>query len=310
MPDALLVYFAVPTTLTTMSNLQPDLANNSSGPSAASDGPVAMPSPCARAERRQIARARISMRMRVRTADFSDGTLEHVGNTLNASRTAFYFRTPLNRYYRGMRLRITLPYEATAHSCLEEMGEVVRVDEGSLGHGVAVTRTALVNLALSETRADRRTGKRFPFVAGIELTDVRVGNPMHARTSDLSVSGCYVDTLNPCPAGTILYFRMHKAPEILEACAMVCTQHQGCGMGLQFKDLTAEQHALLQSWLGADSGTAEAAVEASVEPAPAIEAADKTGDAHLRLGRLVDILNQKGVLSPSEVAKVSRALID
>jgi hypothetical protein len=295
-----------------MSKPQRDLTTSPSLPTGHSFEPAAAtPTPCARAERRRIARAKISLRMRVRTADFSDGSLEHVGNTLNASRTAFYFRTPLDRYYRGMRLRIVLPFDSTAHSTLEEMGEVVRVDQGALGHGVAVTRTALANLALSETRADRRTGKRFPFVAGIELTDVRVGNPMHARISDLSVSGCYVDTLNPCPAGTILYFRMHKASEILEGCAMVCTQHQGCGMGVQFKDLTPEQHALLQNWLGADSPAPEAPQEATVEPAPGIEPSDKAGEhAHLRLGRLVDILNQKGVLSPSEVAKVSRTLID
>lgn len=258
-----------------------------------------------RTERRQISRAKISLRMRVRTADFSDGCLEHVGNTLNASRTAFYFRAPLDRYYKGMRLRITFPYDSAAHTCMEELGEVVRVEPGATSHGVAVVRLPACHAAVcegqAEERAERRSHRRFPFVAAIELPDARIGAPMQARTSDLSMSGCYIDTLNPAIPGTVLYFRMSKADEALEACAVVCTQHQGCGMGVVFQDLTAEQQAILKSLLG-ESDMPETPLETS-SGEEILQTSGETTQS--RLGRLVDILNQKGVLSHSEVAKVS-----
>ena len=65
----------------------------------------------ARPERRLNRRAGVSLQVRVRTADFQDGTFEEVRITQNASRKAIYFFTTLDRYYKGMRLYVASPYD-------------------------------------------------------------------------------------------------------------------------------------------------------------------------------------------------------
>ena len=64
--------------------------------------------PATRTERRQLRRAGISLQIRIRSADFNDGNFDEVRLTQNASRKAIYFFTQLNRYYKGMHVRVTL----------------------------------------------------------------------------------------------------------------------------------------------------------------------------------------------------------
>jgi hypothetical protein len=239
--------------------------------------------------------------MRIRNADFRDRNLEQVGNTLNASCRAFYFPTVLDRYYKGMRLRIICPFDSMAHANLEELGEVVRVDEKPLAYGVAVTRLTPNNLSIFGAHSERRSEERFSFVATIEVIDVGIGITRRARTTDLSMSGCYVDTLNPSPPGTTLSVRIHKADTSLETSASVCTQHQGLGMGVVFRDLSSGKCSILRNWL-CDAGISKFTLKTS-----ACEQKTETSEqtTQLHLARLVDILNQKGVLSQSEVARVS-----
>src|SRR5260370_17295782 len=87
-------------------------------------------------------RAGISLQIRLRSADFNDGNFEEVRTTLNASRKSIYFFTTLDRYYKGMRLRVTSPYDPMAGVAnLEQVGEVVRVQRGTDGYGVPVARS-------------------------------------------------------------------------------------------------------------------------------------------------------------------------
>src|ERR1700693_4735568 len=96
--------------------------------------------PAARTERRQMRRAGISLQIRIRSADFNDGNFDEVRMTQNASRKAIYFFTQLNRYYKGMRVRVTSPYDPNAGAAnLEQIGEVVRLHRREDGYGVAVT---------------------------------------------------------------------------------------------------------------------------------------------------------------------------
>ena len=95
--------------------------------------------PQTRGERRQIHRAGISLPVRIRTADFNDGNFDEVRVTQNASRKAIYFFTELNRYYKGMRVWVTSPYNAKEGAVnLEQSGEVARVQKRPDGYGVAV----------------------------------------------------------------------------------------------------------------------------------------------------------------------------
>jgi hypothetical protein len=214
-----------------------------------------------REERRLSRRAHIALRMRIRTADFQDGRMEQVTQTVNASRKGFYFHTPLLHYREGMRLRIIVPYHDHIAADSEEAAEVIRVDQKSGSCGVAVMRGTLrearpvvvVEHQPAPVKAvaagERRTHQRTSLIATVDLTDVQTSMITRARTSDLSFSGCYVDTLNPLPLGALVELSIQKGSEALEVQGSVCAQFQGSGMGVAFDPLTAEQRELVRNWI-------------------------------------------------------------
>src|SRR5260370_36433400 len=78
--------------------------------------------------RRRNARARISLPIRVRSADFADDHVDEVRATVNVSRGGVYFSSQRSSYRRGMRVLLTIPCKAFAGAGPEEPREVVRVE--------------------------------------------------------------------------------------------------------------------------------------------------------------------------------------
>ncbi len=58
--------------------------------------------------------------------------------------------------------------------------------------------------AMSGSMQDKRNDPRVPLIAAAEVTEVATGTRLSARTSDLSRTGCYIDTLNPTPVKTVV----------------------------------------------------------------------------------------------------------
>jgi hypothetical protein len=54
----------------------------------------------------------------------------------------------------------------------------------------------------SPQKSERREAPRHPFIASAEETDLASGARLPARVSELSLNGCYLDTLNLFPKGT------------------------------------------------------------------------------------------------------------
>jgi len=69
------------------------------------------------------------------------------------------------------------------------------------------------------------------------------------RTSDISRSGCYVDTLNPVPQGSQIRLRITHNNEVFEALGKVVYVSYGLGMGVTFTEVSSEQQARLDLWL-------------------------------------------------------------
>jgi hypothetical protein len=268
-----------------------------------------------------LRRAGISLQVRLRSADFNDGNFEEVRTTLNASRKAIYFFTTLDRYYKGMRLRVTSPYDAMAGVAnLEQVGEVVRVQRREGGYGVAVTlstcgQSTPVNAPLvraaappaellalesrNRSQSERRGAARSPFVTPAELVDMRTGSRTAARTSDLSMEGCYIDTLNPLPVGAAVRVQMQRHGQVLDVLANVSSRHAGSGMGLVFADMTPAQRDVVSTWLSElrlpPRMNFTEAFPASPQPA--------RGDQAYTL-RLIQMLLRKGLLSQSEANEI------
>ena len=97
--------------------------------------------------------------------------------------------------------------------------------------------------------AKRRSVRRCPLVASAEVTELRTGAVLSARTSELAVGGCYVDSLNPFPEGTLVALRIIRDQGVFETNARVAYCDPSFGMGLAFTEMTPDQRSVLETWL-------------------------------------------------------------
>jgi len=98
--------------------------------------------------------------------------------------------------------------------------------------------------------ADRRGAPRFAVVMDAEATDLITRTMVKLRCSDISLSGCYLDTLNPMDAGAPLWVRLVHGQHIFEAQAKVAYMVPRLGMGVEFaQPVPADQLAVLNNWL-------------------------------------------------------------
>jgi hypothetical protein len=268
-----------------------------------------------RQERRRNKRVNMKLSARVRPFDLTTGDWNEVLVTLNASRQSIYFTTSHDNYHVGMRLRVTFPFTSVHDSAaaLEDNGEVMRTERlpGNL-LGVAVQmwgaaiqgRTAPKSRPTSAdgTAAERRVATRRPFSAEATVFDSDASVRLQARCSDLSLEGCYVDTLNPFPVGTISHLQLHTTQGTFEAIARVNSSHPGMGMGLCFQDLTPEQIDVLVHWLG-DKPAPRLSMSAPALAEPAKHEDSDAMEKALAIN-LVRHMLAKGILSKADITDI------
>ena len=95
----------------------------------------------------------------------------------------------------------------------------------------------------------RRSVRRCPFVASAEVSDMDSGTQLSGRTSELGLGGCYVDSLNPFPEGTLVQLQIHRDQGVFETKAKVVYCDAGFGMGLAFTEMLPDQKSRLETWL-------------------------------------------------------------
>lgn len=214
--------------------------------------------------RRGNPRARISLPIRVRSADFADDQVDEVLATTNLSRGGLYFSSQRSSYHRGMKVLLTISFrDFVADGGREERGEVVRVDhfkDGRAGVAVRLLKSTESRAArkvhpsrTEETKKgpipEHRLAQRLPFLTEAEVMETPAGTWLKTRLSDLSLSGCCVDTLHPLPVGARIRLRVVRNKIILEALATVIYSAARLGMGVSFTELSPEQKLILEDWL-------------------------------------------------------------
>src|SRR5271156_6613535 len=95
----------------------------------------------------------------------------------------------------------------------------------------------------------QRREPRYPFIASAELLEENSGARMNSRISDLSWNGCYVDTVNPLPDGTLVRLRIFTESHSFEARATVVYSHAFLGMGMKFREVPPQSGEVLRLWL-------------------------------------------------------------
>jgi hypothetical protein len=97
--------------------------------------------------------------------------------------------------------------------------------------------------------AEKRRDPRSLLVLAVEVIELPRGARLGGRTSDICLSGCYIDTLNPVPKGSELRIRITHHNEVFECLGNVVYVSPGLGMGVMFETVAAEEQAKLDRWL-------------------------------------------------------------
>jgi PilZ domain len=97
--------------------------------------------------------------------------------------------------------------------------------------------------------SERRRAPRYQFVADAEVTETASETRLKGRTSDLSISGCFLDMLNPSPEGTAIRISISQGDTKFTALGRVVFILPNLGMGVSFTSVEPSQLAVLQKWL-------------------------------------------------------------
>ena len=104
---------------------------------------------------------------------------------------------------------------------------------------------------ISIAPSNRRRFSRHKISMPLELRDERIGTPMRITATDVSGNGCYVETIMPLPAGTVLRAEFYLDSERISISAVVRTCDPGVGNGIEFTGLPVEGKQRLQAYLDA-----------------------------------------------------------
>jgi hypothetical protein len=96
---------------------------------------------------------------------------------------------------------------------------------------------------------EKRRTPRYPFVASAELIDIKSQSQLSTRVSDISLYGCYFDTISPFPEGTSILLKIVRVLVFFEAQARVVYSQPNLGMGAEFEEIHPYFLKVLQGWL-------------------------------------------------------------
>jgi hypothetical protein len=111
--------------------------------------------------------------------------------------------------------------------------------------------TALLSNTGNTSTLSRRKWERHKISVVIVLHDDRTNMPMRLTATDISASGCYVETMMPRPIGTGLNADLWIGEEKITTRVLVRTSDPGLGMGIEFVGLKAEHQQRFQDYLKA-----------------------------------------------------------
>ena len=105
--------------------------------------------------------------------------------------------------------------------------------------------------------SERRRSPRYRFVADTKITKIASNTRLGARSTDLSMGGCFLDMVNPSPEGTEIRVTVHQASASFTALGRVVFVFPNVGMGVVFTNVEEDQLAVLRKWLSELSGSKE-----------------------------------------------------
>jgi hypothetical protein len=108
---------------------------------------------------------------------------------------------------------------------------------------------------MTDTSGTRRSQQRFHCTGGVEMRRSEGAPSVFGNLSDLSLTGCYVETVSTLPVGTEILFMLRVRDNMVRGRAQVKTSHHAVGLGLVFLHLSNEDQQKLEFALNALSGS-------------------------------------------------------
>ena len=95
---------------------------------------------------------------------------------------------------------------------------------------------------------ERRKNPRFKVGVPVEIHTETSAAPLHGATSDLSLDGCYIESMYPFATGTSLNLKLEAGATVLIAARVVTCDPQ-FGNGIAFLHMLPEHRAALARFL-------------------------------------------------------------
>ena len=97
---------------------------------------------------------------------------------------------------------------------------------------------------------DRRSSPRLKLKVPLEIYTEQGASPIRVNTSDLNLSGCYIETIFPFPLGTRLEVKLQLDTTLLILATVVTCDPQ-VGNGIRFHRMLPEDFEALRAYLEA-----------------------------------------------------------
>ncbi len=150
---------------------------------------------------------------------------------------------------------------------------------------------------------ERRRSERHPFSAVADVLEPISKAGVSVRIADLSLNGCYADSLTVFPIGTTVSLSIRHSGRHFETLARVVYAKTGMGMGLSFENLPIEMQSMLREWLSSSQENTATLFETS-PVGPLAQEPPQTQVAlrkeKLILSRLIELMMHKGQLTEVE----------
>lgn len=95
---------------------------------------------------------------------------------------------------------------------------------------------------------ERRTYPRFAARVPVEVHAGGNDTPLYCTTSDISLGGCYIESMYPLPVGTSLDLKLQISDTLLAA-GKVVTSHPQVGNGIEFTRMLRDDREQLRKFL-------------------------------------------------------------
>lgn len=138
---------------------------------------------------------------------------------------------------------------------LRAIGKMPAPPSTFAGRIKAAIQPRITRSIMQEAPGTRRSQQRFHCTGGVELRRNEGAPSVFANLTDISLTGCYVESASSLPVGTELLYMIRVRDTVLRGRAQVKTSHHAVGVGLVFTNMSKEDQQKLEFLVGALEGS-------------------------------------------------------